>query len=386
MAAQDHYQVLGLTNKATPEEVKRRFRELARRWHPDVSKSDDASERFKAINEAYRVLGDPERRAHYDAEIELARMRRTSTASPRAKGSARTSSTNPSAANASERSGSSGASARRATDQSARTYAIGRLLQDAQAAMAGMRLNEAAGFCRAVLELDRRNAGALEILGDIHRYRGHLDQALAYYTMAIQTDPTNARLRAKFERLAAEPFGAAPPRAATSGAMARQAVVLMIGVLAVGLIVVLNSIGPKTEGGVGWAIWDWSPGILLGLPAAGFVAGLAGAWSGYLGPARQELLMPAPGAGARSAVPMGLILIMLSLVCFWISGILYLAAAAAQDAVSRSIVFAFMACGAIVALFALVSDINWGATALLGGNLAFPAYVAGWIAADGGRR
>ncbi len=83
---------------------------------------------------------------------------------------------------------------------------------------------------------------------------------------------------------------------------------------------------------------------------------------------------------------MGLILIMLSLVCFWISGLLYFFAASAQDAVSRSITIAFVVCGAIVTLFALVSEANWIPTILLGGNLAFPAYIGGWVSGDGGRR
>ena len=381
MASQDHYKVLGLTNKATPEEVKRRFRELARRWHPDVAKSDDASERFKAINEAYRVLSDPDRRASYDAEVELARMRNASTATPRAKDSARTSSTNPAAARAAERSATAN---RRASENAARTYAIGRLLDDARLAMGRWRLNEAAGCCRAVLELDRRNAGALEILGDIHRYRGHFEQALAYYTMAIQSDPTNARLRSKFEHLAAEPVDHLRP-SGTSAAMARQAAVMMVGVAVIGFLVMLGGASAGAEGTIAWPMWEWSVGILLGLPAAGFVAGLASAWSGYMRPARTELLMPAPGARSRSAVPMGVILIMLSLVCFWISGVLYFLAASAQDALSRSITFAFFVCGAIVLLFGLVSDINWMPTILLGGNLAFPAYIAGWSVGDGGR-
>jgi len=62
----DYYEVLGVERGASPEEIKRAFRRLAREHHPDVNKDDPEAERFKEINEAYQVLSDPERRAQYD--------------------------------------------------------------------------------------------------------------------------------------------------------------------------------------------------------------------------------------------------------------------------------------------------------------------------------
>lgn len=62
----DYYKTLGLKKDATAAEIKRAYRNLARKHHPDVSKSADASKRFKEINEANEVLGDPEKRRRYD--------------------------------------------------------------------------------------------------------------------------------------------------------------------------------------------------------------------------------------------------------------------------------------------------------------------------------
>jgi molecular chaperone DnaJ len=60
------YEILGVERNATDADIKRAFRKLAQQWHPDVSSSPEASERFKEINEAYQILSDPKRRQIYD--------------------------------------------------------------------------------------------------------------------------------------------------------------------------------------------------------------------------------------------------------------------------------------------------------------------------------
>ncbi|HJO03779.1 MAG TPA: J domain-containing protein [Acidobacteriota bacterium] len=67
MARKDYYAVLGVAKTAAAEDIKRAYRKLARKWHPDVNPGDEkAEERFKEISEAYHVLGEPERRKKYD--------------------------------------------------------------------------------------------------------------------------------------------------------------------------------------------------------------------------------------------------------------------------------------------------------------------------------
>ncbi len=66
MASTEYYDTLGVAKNASPDEIKAAFRNLARKYHPDVNKDPGAEEKFKQINEAYAVLSDPEKRAAYD--------------------------------------------------------------------------------------------------------------------------------------------------------------------------------------------------------------------------------------------------------------------------------------------------------------------------------
>ena len=66
MDYKDYYKTLGVDRKATQDELKRAYRKLARKYHPDVSKEADAELKFKELGEAYEVLKDPEKRVAYD--------------------------------------------------------------------------------------------------------------------------------------------------------------------------------------------------------------------------------------------------------------------------------------------------------------------------------
>lgn len=66
MDYKDYYQIMGIERNASPEELKRAYRKLARKYHPDVSKEADAENKFKEVGEAYEVLKDPEKRKQYD--------------------------------------------------------------------------------------------------------------------------------------------------------------------------------------------------------------------------------------------------------------------------------------------------------------------------------
>lgn len=66
MKYKDYYQILGVQRDAKPEDIKKAYRRLARKYHPDVSKERSAEERFKEVNEANEVLSDADKRSAYD--------------------------------------------------------------------------------------------------------------------------------------------------------------------------------------------------------------------------------------------------------------------------------------------------------------------------------
>lgn len=66
MANKDYYETLGVDKNASEDEIKSAYRRLAKKYHPDINKTDEAAEKFKDINEAYECLSDPKKRSNYD--------------------------------------------------------------------------------------------------------------------------------------------------------------------------------------------------------------------------------------------------------------------------------------------------------------------------------
>src|SRR5437763_10263057 len=160
MAAPTHYDLLGVPAHATTEEIKRRFRALAREHHPDVAADrPESHERFIRISEAHQVLSDANRRAAYDLMLRDRERLRQVAAYRRA------------AENA-PRDGSAPTPPPPAETRSSRTaraqVQLEQTLRAAEAAYSLGRLRDATRLCRTILEQNQRFPAAYELLGDIY--------------------------------------------------------------------------------------------------------------------------------------------------------------------------------------------------------------------------
>lgn len=381
------YDILGVEPKATSEEIKKRYRELARRYHPDVARLPDAGEKFKEINHAHQVLSDPTRRAAYDAELKLAEARRSRQAHPPQPAAGQTAS-----------SGARPAAARAQRPAVDTATQVSWVLGEAQARFRRMRFREAEAYCRQALRIDRKNAAAYELLGDILRARGRADEALAMYSYALQLDPANRTARAKFDRMAGKPD---PPRRTARGSGSSRTRPGPVGdalrgisptraaVTSIGSAIVLFLLIVVAWDGGGTPSWHpltWSGPTLFALATSGLLTGLLFALNDHVQGARAEFAVSSSrNVVGRRVLPLGIALVGFSVVWFYAAFAVFMRIALTQETVSRSILRAFQASFGLVACFALAT-LPRGESAipilLFGGNLVFPAFVAGWVGAE----
>ena len=421
-ATPDYYQILGLASTTNPEEIKKRYRELARRYHPDVNPDPAASQKIKAVNEAYHTLSDPDRRALYDAHRILSQP-----AAPRPSGSARSTSPPNGAPGATHRpqstrpadnprtagTGSSrpytGARAgfngfgrtppddgpkeaprSASTAQTARKPAgreapskgptVNSLLSEAQLAFVNRRYREAEALCGQALELDRRNGTVYELLGDIYARRGQTESATTAYSYAIQFSPRNYSIHSKLDRIMGRHEGheagptlarpVAVPRPAWGG-LADSRRDLTLSLFSVVLLAAFAGMLVWLHYHIGEAVstLPWltllSPNLLLVAVSDGLVAGILLAFYGGMRPISEELVRhetPQKGiAQTHRSGPISLVMLLglFSIVLFYLSAAVYFGIGMIYGKLSHSLLRAYLTAGVLVALFSFAaSDTN----------------------------
>ena len=423
----DHYKTLELPPSATPDEIKKRYRSLARRYHPDVNPNPDAAQKIKGINEAYHVLGDADRRSVYDAERMLNSVlnapksapTRPAAAPPRPAAPPKRPAARPASAPASDRnmefngfgrtpSGSTpptAAPSKKASNPDA-LRAADRMMMEAQLAFINRQYREAETLCRQALNIDKRNATAHEILGDIFLKRGQDDGAMTY-TFAAQYNPRNINVQAKLERLTtgkrhaaprpgptiAHPVGASPldkladseNRDAVFSAISSLFTLLFFGLCA---LLWLHP-GHPFQDAIGWAS-SYSFNLLASLAIGGTLAGILIALNGKMRPISEELLARGTIHGdERTPINLGAVLTGFAFVFFYASFLVYLGIALARNRLSLSVLRVYGGAFAITLLFGLLYQPEGiGSTGgtwqvvLFGGNLVFPAMLFGWAVGD----
>lgn len=434
-AQPDYYKLLGLSPVVTPDEIKKRYRELARRYHPDVNPSPEAANKIKLINEAYHILGDPDRRSVYDAERFLrerpVQPSRPPQTPPRPAPSTPPPPPNPGRPHAntqshpfSERAGYDGfgrtapdpfpsaqthAAPRRSTASGARASsersgtgrfnAVDRLVAEAQLAFINHRYNEAESLCQQALTIDYRNAVAHEILGDVWRKRGNWDNATSAYSYAVQFNPRNMSVQAKLERIlerSGKPLAAGPTIVNTTPGWSRWmegagrerglSILNLVLFLAFCGIFIGVALSPGMDSGEGVPI-----NLLFTLIGQGLIAGILLAFNARMRPITEELLTREVKPDNRvSPITLGALLTMFALVWFYASLLVYIGTGVIRNKVSPSVLRVYGTVLVLIAGFAafykpesgLTSGPNGILIVTFAGNALFPAMLAGWAIGD----
>ncbi|BDI33797.1 hypothetical protein CCAX7_58480 [Capsulimonas corticalis] len=208
----NYYEVLGLPPSASTSEIKNKYRELAKKFHPDLTQDKVLGQRiFAQINQAYRVLGDTERRSQYDATLVPERgMPAGSTSGVQA-------TTQPQAATAAPPP--QAARPAQAPISPQMEAEVQRLLGEAEMAMMGGKAKDARSICETILGMQPDNAKALGLLGDVYAQQGDPQRAIETYRKALQYG-ASPMIQSKLSRLTAAPApsSATPPPAAPKSA------------------------------------------------------------------------------------------------------------------------------------------------------------------------
>ena len=196
----NYYEVLGLPPSATTDQIKKKYRELARKYHPDIAQDKAFSQRlFTQINQAYSVLADPERRAQYNTTLDSPVRPAPSASAPAA--SAPSAVVRPASVQAaSARPASVQAAPKAAAPSPQKMQAITQLLGNADTAIMASKPLEARGFCMKLLEIDPKNLRALVLLGDALVMMGQPEDAAVQYRNALTVSPS-PMIQSKLARL-----------------------------------------------------------------------------------------------------------------------------------------------------------------------------------------
>jgi curved DNA-binding protein CbpA len=397
-----HYEILGVARDAAPEQIKRRFRQLAREHHPDVARDKASSHQaFVRISEAYRVLIDPLRRADYDLTLRDQERRQQPPPGARPYTPPRSGGAPPPGPRRAPGTPPGGSARPPGAPRPQGTRPdVTMLLRRAQAACAGMRFRDAIRDLQAVLGVDPRNATAFSLLGDIYARQGRVDEAIRHYTYAIQFNPTNRAVEEKLERLLArESAGTRPARGSHVSAprtrrpgrgvqrLTRRQVNqrMFMGAFGFALALFLMLIIEHAPGEriTDWPwIYYWTAPLLWLMIIDGMLVGVTLSLTNLVRPIDEELLVPAVARRGRG-VPIGLLLTLLGAMFFYVGVAMYSLIGLLQESFSSSVLVVFLATFALVLCFAVLAPERAGGQVMLfGGNVIFLSMLGGWLIGD----
>jgi curved DNA-binding protein CbpA len=407
------YDILGVPRTASAEEIKRRYRELARQHHPDVNPNNPSAARlFADISSAYKTLTDADSRRLLDAELALLEQRSRQAASSRFTSPPRSSSgPTPTTRPAGGTAAAANAEAVQLTSQ-------------AQAAFARGKFVEARSFAEQALRLNKRNAAAYEVLGDVFRLQGKTEEAMDAYTMALQLNPRNTQIMQRLERLARASGttataqrafydnsprpGAGPPPGYTSGRpgpapsnSSRPATgrvsriseekrpwgMLLAGAFGYGGVLMMILWGALYHGNAPLGtpllsvVSTWNGTIVTLMALCGLLLGGTMTITQAIRRIDDELIFTGVGRGG-AYMPLGILLVVVSLLNFYVAAIFYTIISLVQESLTPSLMRVFGAVVTVVLLLGAIYEPGHLQVLTWGGNVVFVAFLVGWLLGD----
>lgn len=388
MSEKTHYEVMGLQQNCSPEEVRKRFRELARQYHPDRHPEyPHYHEIFVRITQAYEVLNDSSRRASYDLDLrDKARRDAARAAQYGARPTTPPSGNRPGARPNGATPPRTGPQARARREVDQRRQMVARMLEDARNAYSRGHLAEALRLCKEVLQV-QKVGGAYELMGDIYHRQGRLEEAVQAYTLAAQMVSNNGLVMAKLNRVIArlrttqrEYDIPRAPRPSTGNLAGYKMAVASFGFALVLFLIVWGSGiagNPRAETVLG----AWTTTHLILLAATGFLSGAILAVGAWIRPIDQELFFSTVG-GPRRSLPVGLLLTVVGALFFPLAIGVYLIIARMQEAISGSVLAILGTVAAVTLGFVFAADKTLVQTLLFGGNVVWLTALCGWFIGD----
>lgn len=368
-----HYEILGVESAATPEEIRRQYRRLAKRYHPDVAGAEDATDAHRAfveITAAYEVLIDRRKREAYDRELALEARRRAQAASSQASGARAESGRGAAHAPPPPRPGPARA------PQEAPRPDLGQILFQARVAFAGGHVSAAQAACREVLSRDRSNAEAHALLGDVYRAQGRFEEADRMYRLAVDLSRT-ARMGPEAVR---KPGGMQRYWHARAVAAARSVHPLVFAgwllVLALFLIPLVSP-GSPVASGLG-PVSGWTDNLLIGMVGAGLLTGFLVTSTRLVERLDRELRATLWCPGGRP-LSLGAVLLAAGLLSFPLVLVAAVSLGTTGRDIPRAVMHVLGISFASLLLFTVAVPAG-GQTLLLGGNVIFPCMLLGGLA------
>lgn len=376
------YDILNVSSVASDSQIKRRYRQLVRKYHPDVADNKVAAHRhFIEITEAYEVLSDPIKRQAYDSELkrELEAMDASSMRSVPVRPGPRRDADRPRP--------KTGAAVHHGPRP------VSDIIDEAQRALNQKRYGDAEAVLREALHYYPKNARLHTLLGDAYKAEKMMNAAIKSYSYAAQFDPYDKSIERKLNDLIGQKLDDMNEQEDETKAFGIGFLIVNVisWFLALFLLFLIRE-NPGTPfrdlmgrdlpfaNGV-------SLNILLLTAGAACAVGFVVAANGWLGRTSEEILLES-GAGKWAILPTGILAPIISVFWFPIAFIFYTVFGLLQSSLSRSVLLVFALTAAVVAVGALVyaptqveatNSLYRYDALLFCGNFAFPSMIVGWV-------